>query len=56
MRRMASPIRGAMEMLRILGQDFMSAVASMESVTTIDLSLEFLIRCTAPPDSTPWVA
>ena len=34
----------------------MSSVAAMESVITIDLSFEFWMRWTAPPESTPCVA
>ena len=33
-----------------------SSVAEIESVITMDLSLEFWMRATAPPDNTPWVA
>ena len=44
-----------MVMLRILAQAFIASVAWMESVTTMDFSLEFLMRSTALPDSTPWV-
>src|SRR4051812_19139279 len=54
-RRIASPKRGAMVMVRRLAQVFISGVASIESVTTMDLSLEALMRSTALPDSTPWV-
>src|SRR5215467_13626970 len=42
-RRIASPSSGAMEMVRILAQAFIASVAWMESVTTMDFSLEFLM-------------
>src|SRR3954449_3689424 len=55
-RRIASPISGAIEMRRILLLRRISSVSPIESVTTIDLSFEFWMRATAPPDSTPCVA
>ena len=45
MRRIASPISGAMERVRMLGQLRTSSPWAMELVTTSDLSLEFLIDC-----------
>ena len=44
---MASPISGAMEIRRRLGQAIIPGVASMESVTTMDLSWEAAIRSIA---------
>src|SRR5690606_13306711 len=54
-RAMASPIRGAMVMQRMLRAARTSSVSAMESVTTSSLSLLAATRSAAPAESTPWV-
>ncbi len=47
---MASPIRSAIEMTRMLGASSTPCVGWMESVITSSCSFEPLMRATAPPD------
>lgn len=53
MRRMASPISGAMVTTRMFSASLTAWVGSIESVITSDLRALFLIRSTAAPDRTP---
>ena len=54
-RAMASPISGAMGIVRMLRATFTASVGWIESVITSSLSFELVMRETAPPESTPWV-
>jgi predicted AAA+ superfamily ATPase len=53
MRRMASPISGAMVRMRMRSQALVASVGRMVSVITSSLSAELPTRATAAPESTP---
>ena len=55
MRAIASPIKVAIEMTRMLRATLTASVGWMESVITSSFSCEAVMRATAPPESTPWV-
>ena len=44
-----------METMRMLRAESTALVASIELVMTSSVSLEAVMRATAPPESTPWV-
>src|ERR1700754_483848 len=53
-RPMASPIRAAIEIVRMFAALRTASVGWIESVITSSFSLEEVMRATAPPDRTPW--
>src|SRR5271166_4236818 len=55
MRPIASPIRGAIEMTRMLRATLTASVGVIVSVSMSSVSFEAAMRATAPPDRTPWV-
>src|SRR5688572_26181860 len=54
-RAIASPIRVAMPMTRMLRDTRTASVGWIESVMTSSFSLDEVMRATAPPERTPWV-
>ena len=55
MRRIASPIKGAIETWRTFLQPLTGCGASMESVITSSFSTDLVTRSHAAPERTPWV-
>ena len=52
-RAMASPIRGAIEMMRMFLAALAASVAMIESVITSSFSFDAAMRSAAPSESTP---